>query len=264
MPRIRTIKPVHWSDKRLALISLPAHLLWIGTWTFSDDEGVFEGDANFIKSQVFPRRTDVTIGQIDEWIKELVGQKFIIPFTFEMELYFITRTFKTHQKIDKPYPSKVPIELINSTLKNIPELIVTRSENVSRTVVDRSAQVEESNSTGIVEERESRNSRKKNGNEFLIWDIEKYLQDHQKDWEAVCMAHLTCTQEKLKEILQKYHLHCQRKEEYPKNPLPLIAGFKMWILNEKNFTNGTDKSKPGQSNGKLGTSEGRTAAARRF
>ena len=42
MPRIRTVKPEHWSDKQLSEITLPAHLFWIGTWNFSDDEGVFE------------------------------------------------------------------------------------------------------------------------------------------------------------------------------------------------------------------------------
>src|SRR5688572_9402149 len=108
MARHRTIKPIHWSDKELANISLPAHLLWIATWNFSDDEGIFEGDVQLIRSQVFPRRTDIRTEQIEQWLGQLVTARFVIPFTYNGGGYYISRTFKTHQKIDKPQKSKIP------------------------------------------------------------------------------------------------------------------------------------------------------------
>jgi hypothetical protein len=112
MPRIRTIKPEHWNDKQLPNISLQAHLLWIGTWNFSDDKGVFENDPILIRSQIFPRRTDVKLEHIQSWLDQLVKVKYIIPFTHNNENYFITRTFGVHQRIDKPQPSKIPDDVL--------------------------------------------------------------------------------------------------------------------------------------------------------
>lgn len=116
MARIRTVKPQHWSDKELSKISLQAHLLWIGLWNFSDDEGVFENDAILIKSQVFPRRNDVRIEQVSQWLDQLAKARFVIPFTFNGTGYYIHRTFKTHQKIDKPQESKIPSDTIRRIL----------------------------------------------------------------------------------------------------------------------------------------------------
>lgn len=73
----------------------------------------------------------------------------------------------------------------------------------------------------------------------VIWDIEKYLLERQKDFEVSLMIKPGMTLIKGKEILKKYHLWNKSNEKYPKHPLALIAGFQSWILNEKNYTNGT-------------------------
>ena len=116
MARIRTIKPQHWNDKELSKLSLQAHLLWIGLWNFSDDEGIFENDPHLIRSQVFPRRTDIRVEQVTQWLDQLSTARFIIPFAHESIGYYIHRTFKTHQKIDRPQPSKIPPEIIRRLL----------------------------------------------------------------------------------------------------------------------------------------------------
>jgi hypothetical protein len=116
MPRIRSIKPDHWSDKELPNISLQAHLLWIGLWNFSDDEGIFENDLNLIKSQIFPRRQDIRVEQIKDWLGQLVKARYIIPFEYQNGSYYIHRTFKTHQKIDRPTPSKFSSEIVRRVL----------------------------------------------------------------------------------------------------------------------------------------------------
>lgn len=127
MARIRTIKPIHWNDKELSKISLSAHLLWIATWNFSDDEGVFEGDTLLLKSQIFPRRTDVRVEQISQWLDQLVTARFLIPFTFNNEGYYVSRTFKTHQRIDKAQPSKIPLDVLKKVFEDY-------SKNIPRTV----------------------------------------------------------------------------------------------------------------------------------
>lgn len=122
MARIRSVKPTHWTDRELASISLGAHLFWIGTWNFSDDKGVFEFDPILLKSQIFPRRTDVTNEDVVKWCKELENKNFIIPLNYKGVDYYISRTFETHQKIDKPQPSKIPDE-------NVRRAIAERSPN---------------------------------------------------------------------------------------------------------------------------------------
>jgi hypothetical protein len=116
MPRIRTIKPDHVNDKKLSEISLQAHLFWVLSWCFSDDEGVIENDPLLLKSNIFPRRKDIRVEQIEQWIDQLVNARFMIPFTHKGEGYLLHRTFKTHQRIDRPQPSKIPSEIIRRIL----------------------------------------------------------------------------------------------------------------------------------------------------
>lgn len=118
MPRIRTTKPEHWNDKELINISLQAHLLWIASWNFSDDEGIFENDPSLLRSQVFPRRADIRLESVSQWLGQLVKARFIIPFTHNGRSYYISRTFKAHQRIDKPQPSKVPSDIIKRILQD--------------------------------------------------------------------------------------------------------------------------------------------------
>jgi hypothetical protein len=111
--RYRTVKPEHWGDRHLPEISRSAHLTWIGTWNFSDDKGVIENDPHWIRSQIYPRRTDVDLKDIENEITELITAGFMISFEYKGIKYLITRTFNLHQKIDKPRPSKIPDQLIN-------------------------------------------------------------------------------------------------------------------------------------------------------
>lgn len=149
MARIRTIKPAHWTDKDLAKIPLGAHLLWIGTWNFSDDEGIFENDTLLIRSNVFPRRTDIRVEQISQWLDQLQQARFIVPFTHDGVSYYIHRTFKAHQKIDRPQPSKIPAEVIRRVFDEL-------STNARPCIVeDSKGKVEERTPARIQEKVES-------------------------------------------------------------------------------------------------------------
>lgn len=236
MARYRTIKPIHWNDKELPNICLQAHLLWIATWNFSDDEGIFEADVQLIRSQAFPRRTDIRTEQIEQWIGQLVKARFVIPFEYNGSGYYISRTFKTHQKIDKPQKSKIPKDLIDSILKcdspPIRQPFDELSPNDSRTV----APVEESRvKESRVEESSSVPLNSSDGN--LCYDIESHLLLNRKDFEAICMK-TQKNQELVSHVLKKYHLFLIEKNDYPKTKRQLYAGLEKWILNEKNFSNG--------------------------
>ena len=250
MPRIRTIKPQHWSDKELPNISLQAHLLWLATWNFSDDEGIFEADVHLIKSQAFPRRTDIRTEQIEQWIGQLVKARFVIPFTYNGGGYYISRTFKTHQKIDKPQKSKIPKEVIINVLSTVPESLEDHSITIPRifdeqSTTGRPSRVEESSSRVEVEESSGIAPPPID----LCYDIESYLLKNEKEFQVICM-NTQKNSDQVRFVLQKFHLWNIENSKYPKAKLPLIAGLKKWILNEKNFPKngnahtGNNKEKP--------------------
>jgi hypothetical protein len=92
------------------------------------------------------------------------------------------------------------------------------------------------------------------GENGLCYDIEKYLLAHPKDFQAVASSSHRLPDE-VKNSLTKYHLFLQKKEDYPKKPLPLISGFKLWLMNEKSNKNGITPKSELESVGKKFTSD---------
>lgn len=110
MPRIRTIVPEFWEDERFSNVSLPAWLLYIGMKNFADDNGVILANEVIIKSKVFPAREDVRKQQVSGWLKELIENSILVPFTYENKSYYVMDF--SSERIDKPQKSKIPEEVI--------------------------------------------------------------------------------------------------------------------------------------------------------
>lgn len=257
MARIRTIKPQHWSDKELSNIPLQAHLLWIALWNFSDDEGVFENDAILIKSQVFPRRTDVRVEQVSQWLDQLVKARFVIPFTFNGNGYYIHRTFKAHQKIDKPQQSKIPSEIIR-------RIFDEQSENVHPCIVKESI-VEESKGEEPTREfsddnfHSTKNKKKEKENSpgaEILYSIEHCLTVAMNDERWVNDSKAT------NDSLLLFNQFLSGQGIYEKNPMDYKRHFFHWTQKKKN---GTHQQFINKSTGeKLGTSDARIAALKKW
>lgn len=104
MTKPRIIKPQFWEDEKVAAMSFPCRLFYIGTWSIADDNGVFRANPAFLKAAIFPYDA-ISIDEIEEWISKLMGWNMVIPFLYKEEHYYLIRTFKVHQKQDKRYPS---------------------------------------------------------------------------------------------------------------------------------------------------------------
>jgi hypothetical protein len=134
------------------LISIQAHLFWVLSWCFSDDEGVMENDPLLLRAQIFPRRTDIRVEQVEQWIDQLVKARYIIPFTHKGESYLLHRTFNIHQKIDRPHPSKIPSPVIRG-------LIDDDSSNVRPCIVkDSNVKEKEITPDGVADPPEAESS----------------------------------------------------------------------------------------------------------
>jgi hypothetical protein len=105
--RIRSIKPEFWSDEKLSECSLSARLLFIGLWTFADDEGRMEYAPARIRMQIFPCGS-VTLLKVREFIRELTEHSLIRVYVVDGKEYLSIPNFTKHQKINRPTPSKLP------------------------------------------------------------------------------------------------------------------------------------------------------------
>ena len=114
MPRIRTIKPEFWNDEKLG--QEPEHIMltFIGMWNFADDYGVIRAIPLWLKNQIFPYKDKLRLDAFTTWLKRLVELEVIIPFTYKSESFYYIRTFRKHQKVEKPSKAR---------LVNEPELV---------------------------------------------------------------------------------------------------------------------------------------------
>jgi len=65
-----------------------------------------------------------------------------------------------------------------------------------------------------------------------IYDVQQFVSSRQKDFEKICM---TCrkTPQEADAALTKYHLWMEREGRYPVSKRQALAGFELWLLNEK-------------------------------
>lgn len=106
MPRIRTIKPEFWTNEQVIELSIPARLLFIGSWNFCDDRGVMPASLKAIKAKVLPA-DDYSTADIEQLINELLDQGLFSEFQAQDARWWYVTGWK-HQKIDRPTASKYP------------------------------------------------------------------------------------------------------------------------------------------------------------
>lgn len=109
MARIRTIKPDFWEDEGIAVLSRDARLLYIATWNLADDEGLLRWTPEYLKAQVFPYDSDLTLRRLGKLMTEIVDNDFVFPYEagrMGNQLAFVVR-FHQHQRINRPQFSRL-------------------------------------------------------------------------------------------------------------------------------------------------------------
>lgn len=122
MPRIRTIKPEFPQSESMGRVSRDARLAFIEMWTVADDSGRLRGNSRMLASILFPYDDDAP-KLIDGWLDELEREQCILRYEADGQKYIQIVNFNTHQKIEKPSPSKLPSfddDSVN-TPRNLPE-----------------------------------------------------------------------------------------------------------------------------------------------
>lgn len=107
MARIRSIKPEFWTSEQIADCSPIARLLFIGIWSFSDDQGVHPANVKRLKMEVFPGDS-ITADEIAELVDELITGGLLTMYSVDGVQYWRVTGWH-HQKIDQPtykYPDE--------------------------------------------------------------------------------------------------------------------------------------------------------------
>ena len=126
MAKIRSIKPSFWEDEKIGSLPVEARLLFIGTWSLADDNGVLRGSPAYLRSQIYPYDEAVTAADVRRWISALVEGGMLVPFTYKGENYLVVRHFRNHQKIDARFATElVPSAEVDAVLASFPEQSVT-------------------------------------------------------------------------------------------------------------------------------------------
>ena len=107
MPRIRTIKPEFFTSLTVAGLPLEARLTFIGLWTHCDDEGRCVDDARLIKAALWPL-DDRLSSDIELDLKRLSEASLIVRYKLGDRSFLEVRTWREHQRINRPSPSKLP------------------------------------------------------------------------------------------------------------------------------------------------------------
>lgn len=113
MPRIRTIKPEFFTSLSNADLSIPARLTFIGLWTHCDDEGRCVDDPRLIKAAVWPLERSVKAIESD--LQELEKDNKIHRYIVADRRYLLITEWQTHQRINRPTPSKFPAPLTDES-----------------------------------------------------------------------------------------------------------------------------------------------------
>ncbi|BCA93797.1 hypothetical protein TUM19329_01580 [Legionella antarctica] len=101
MSRIRTVKPEFWTSEQVLACSLAARLLFIGMWSFCDDNGVHTASYKRLKAEVFPA-DDIPVSEVEKLITQLIQNDLLREYEVENKTYWIVTGWKKHQRIDRP------------------------------------------------------------------------------------------------------------------------------------------------------------------
>lgn len=110
--RIRSIKPEFWRSQDISRLAIEDRLLFIGLWSYVDDNGVGEDRVPMIAADLFAddieRDPSETFARVSRGLARLSEGGQIVRYTVADRDYFEVCRWKDHQRIDKPGKERLP------------------------------------------------------------------------------------------------------------------------------------------------------------
>lgn len=109
--RIRSIKPEFWTSDDIAALDWPTRLLFIGLWSYVDDNGVGRDNDKLIKADLFPLEDDPreTLATVSRGLQELCDGGQIARYEVDGKPLLYVNAWESHQRIDRPNKARYPL-----------------------------------------------------------------------------------------------------------------------------------------------------------
>ena len=109
--RIRSIKPEFWTSEDVAALDWPTRLLFIGLWSYVDDNGVGRDNAKLIKADLFPLEDDPreTLATVSRGLQALCDGGQIARYNVDGKPFLYINAWEDHQRIDRPNKPRYPL-----------------------------------------------------------------------------------------------------------------------------------------------------------
>lgn len=109
--RIRSIRPEFWSSEDIAAMDWNTRLIYIGLWSYVDDNGVGRDVEQLIVADLFPLDDSLSEAslRVHGALKYLFEHGHILRYRVENKPYLFVVAFSTHQKINRPSEGRYPL-----------------------------------------------------------------------------------------------------------------------------------------------------------
>lgn len=133
--RIRSIKPEFWRSLDIAALSIEDRLLFIGLWSYVDDNGVGVDRVPIIAAELFAddlsRDPRETLGRVSDGIGRLSECGLVQRYSDGSRDYLAVTNWERHQRIDKPNKPRYPLPTSENV--TIRDTLATPSRNTRET-----------------------------------------------------------------------------------------------------------------------------------
>lgn len=108
--RIRTIKPSFWRSDDITALPMDMRVLFIGLWSYVDDNGVGLDDYRQIAADLFALEEDQNAIRVyvREGLATLSRGLLVVRYKIDDKSYLFIPTWDLHQKIDRPGKPRYP------------------------------------------------------------------------------------------------------------------------------------------------------------
>lgn len=119
--RIRSIKPEFYTSEDIAALDWPTRLLFIGLWSYVDDNGVGRDVERLIVADLFPLEDDPreTLATVSRGLQTLFEQGLIARYHVHGKPYLQVTGWEKHQRIDKPNKARYePVTCADAVIRD--------------------------------------------------------------------------------------------------------------------------------------------------
>jgi hypothetical protein len=108
--RIRTIKPSFWRSDDITALPLDLRLLFVGLWSYVDDNGVGLDDYRLIAADLFALEEDqIAIREfVRDGVATLSRGLLVVRYKVEQKSLIFIPKWDLHQKVDRPNKARYP------------------------------------------------------------------------------------------------------------------------------------------------------------